>query len=86
MTRSSLILVITAGIVVVDLIASGLTLNLGMVVSGRVSLIMVTPPLGLLAWLLWRENVDPLLSLPSYCIERTTRPALNASSPSLAGG
>ena len=35
---------------------------------------MLAPPLGLLAWLLWRENVDPLLSLPSYYIERTTSP------------
>jgi len=61
MTRSSLILAIAAGIVVVALIVLGLALNLGGVWwhgfwTGIMTMLM--PSLGLLAWLLWRQTVD----------------------------
>jgi hypothetical protein len=61
MTRNSLILGVAAGIVVVVLIVFGLTFNLGGVWwhgfwTGIMT--MLTPSLGLLAWLLWRQTVD----------------------------
>ena len=61
MTRSSLILAIAAGIVVIAIFVFGLTLNFGSVWwygfwTGIITLLM--PSLGLLAWLLWRQTLD----------------------------